>query len=156
MSSETPAIGAESVLGVAPLNRYTARWVAWSVGILSIALLVAALILFLVDRSRIRLPSSVGVWSLLTAFEIALSIPVPVLGALIASRHPRNAIGWVYLGGTFAFALAAFGQLYAVHVLLVHPGVLPGGRLLASLSAGLLPIAIALLPVPGPDAALET
>ena len=91
------------------MKRYTARWVAWSVGILSIALLVAALILFLIDRSRIRLPESVGVWSQLTGFEIAVSIPVPVLGALIASRHPRNAIGWVYLGATFLFALAAFG-----------------------------------------------
>lgn len=132
--------------GVGPVNRYTARWVAWSVGVLSIALMVAALILFLVDRSRIELPESVGVWSLLTGFEIAVSIPVPVLGALIASRQPRNAIGWVYLGATFVFALAAFGQLYAVHVLVVDPGVLPGGRLLAWLSAGLLPIAICLLP----------
>ena len=132
--------------GVGPVNRYTARWVAWSVGVLSIALMVAALILFLVDRSRIELPESVGVWSLLTGFEIAVSIPVPVLGALIASRQPRNAIGWVYLGATFVFALAAFGQLYAVHALLVDPGVLPGGRLLAWLSAGLLPIAICLLP----------
>jgi signal transduction histidine kinase len=128
------------------MTRYTARWVAWSVGVLSIALLVAALILFLVDRSRIELPESVGVWSLLTGFEIAVSIPVPVLGALIASRQPRNAIGWVYLGATFVFALAAFGQLYAVHVLVVDPGILPGGRFLAWLSAGLLPIAICLLP----------
>ena len=128
------------------MTRYTARWVAWFVGVLSIALLVAALILFLVDRSRIELPESVGVWSLLTGFEIAVSIPVPVLGALIASRQPRNAIGWVYLGATFVFALAAFGQLYAVHVLVVDPGVLPGGRFLAWLSAGLLPIAICLLP----------
>ena len=128
------------------MRRHTARWVAWSVGVLSIALMVAALILFLVDRSRIELPESVGVWSLLTGFEIAVSIPVPVLGALIASRQPRNAIGWVYLGATFVFALAAFGQLYAVHVLVVDPGVLPGGRFLAWLSAGLLPIAICLLP----------
>jgi signal transduction histidine kinase len=128
------------------MRRHTARWVAWSVGVLSIALMVAALILSLVDRSRIELPESVGVWSLLTGFEIAVSILVPVLGALIASRQPRNAIGWVYLGATFVFALAAFGQLYAVHVLVVDPGVLPGGRFLAWLSAGLLPIAICLLP----------
>lgn len=40
------------------MNRYTAQWVAWPVGILSIALLVAALILFLVDRSSARLPES--------------------------------------------------------------------------------------------------
>jgi signal transduction histidine kinase len=138
-------MSAEFGRGVA-VNRYTARWVAWAVGVLSIALLVAALILSVVDRSRIDLPESVGAWSLLTGVEIAVSIPVPILGALIASRHPRNAIGWVYLGGTFVFALAAFGQLYAVHTLLVDPDVLPGGRVLAWLSAGVLPIAICLLP----------
>src|SRR5678815_4093332 len=102
------------------MNRYTARWVAWSVGIVSIALLVAAFILFLIDRSRVQLPESVGSWSLLTGFDIAASIPFPILGALIASRRPGNAIGWVYLGANFLFALAAFGQLYALHVLLVH------------------------------------
>ncbi|HEY3213526.1 MAG TPA: sensor histidine kinase [Actinomycetota bacterium] len=128
------------------MNRYTARWVAWSVGVLSIALLVAALILFLVDRSRVRLPEDVGTWSLLTGFDIAVSIPVPILGALIASRRPRNAIGWVYLGHIFLFALVALGQMYAVHALLVDPGVLPGGRFMAWLSASLLPIAICLLP----------
>jgi len=128
------------------VKRYTARWVAWSVGILSIALLVAALILFLVDRSRVRLPEGVGSWKLLTGFDIAVSIPVPILGALIASRRPRNAIGWVYLGHIFLFALVAFAQMYAVHALLVDPGVPPGGTSMAWLSASLFPIAICLLP----------
>jgi hypothetical protein len=142
------------------VNRYTARWVAWSVGVLSIALLVAALILFLVDRSRVRLPEDVGTWSLLTGLDIAVSIPVPILGALIASRRPRNAIGWVYLGHIFLFALVAFGQMYAVHSLLVDPGVLPGGRFMAWLSASLfpigdLPVAVAVPSVPQRTPALE-
>jgi signal transduction histidine kinase len=121
--------------------------VAWSVGVLSIVLLLAALILFLIDRSRVQLPKGVGTWSLLTGFDIAVSIPVPILGALIASRRPRNAIGWVYLGHIFLFALVAFGQMYAVHALLVDPGVPPGGRFMAWLSASLFPIAICLLPL---------
>jgi signal transduction histidine kinase len=129
------------------VRRYTARWVAWSIGVLSIVLLIAALIVFLIDRSRVRLPEAVGSWNLLTGFDIAVSIPVPVLGALIASRRPRNAIGWLYLGHIFLFALVAFGQMYAVHALLVDPGVLPGGRFMAWLSASLLPIAISLLPL---------
>ena len=128
------------------MKRYTARWVAWTLGVLSIALLVAALILFLVDRSRVRMPESVGTWSLLTGFDIAVSIPVPILGALIASRRPRNAIGWVYLGANVLFALAAFGQLYAVHALLVDPGGLPGGKLMAWISGAALAMALCLLP----------
>jgi signal transduction histidine kinase len=116
------------------------------VGLLSIVLFLAALILFLIDRSRIRLPEGVGTWKLLTGFDIAVSIPVPILGALIASRRPRNAIGWVYLGHISLVALVAFGQMYAIHALLLEPGVLPGGRLMAWLSASLFPIAICLLP----------
>jgi hypothetical protein len=64
--------------------------VAWFVGVSSIALLLAALILYLIDRSQIVLPQSVGVWSVFTGIDIAVNIPVPLLGILIASRRPRN------------------------------------------------------------------
>jgi signal transduction histidine kinase len=124
----------------------TARWVAWSAGILSIALFVAALILFLIDRNSVVLPESVGAWSVQQGLELALSIPVPILGIMIAARQPRNPIGWVYLGASLAFGLAAFGQGYAIHVLLVDPGVLPGGRFMAWLSSAMLPVALCALP----------
>jgi hypothetical protein len=110
---------------------YTARRVAWFVGVASIALLLAALILYLIDRSQIVLPRSVGVWSVYKGIDIPLNIPVPLLGILIASRRPRNPIGWVYLGASFALGVAIFGQLYAIHVLLVDPGALSGGRVMA-------------------------
>ena len=83
--------------GVRP---YTARWVAWSIGIVSIALMVAALVLFLIDRAQGTLPESVGPWTLLGAIDIAVNIPVPILGVLIASRRPENRIGWLYLGAS--------------------------------------------------------
>jgi signal transduction histidine kinase len=120
--------------------------VAWTVGIFSIALLVGALVLILVVRNEIALPESVGAWSLLAVFDIAVNIPVPILGILIAARRPKNAIGWIYLGASLALGLSAFGQVYAIHALLVDPGVLPGGRFMAWLSTGLLPVAICLLP----------
>jgi signal transduction histidine kinase len=132
--------------GVGLVKPNTARWVAWSVGIFSIALLVAALILFLIDRNSVVLPESVGAWSLQQGFDLALNIPVPILGILIAARHPKNPIGWVYLSATLAFGLAAFGQGYAIHVLLVDPGVFPGGRFMAWLSTAMLPVALCALP----------
>jgi signal transduction histidine kinase len=128
------------------VTTYTARRVAWFVGVSSIALLLAALILYLIDRSRIVLPQSVGVWSVFTGIDIAVNIPVPLLGILIASRRPRNPIGWVYLGASFALGVAIFGQLYAIHVLLVDPGTLPGGHVMAWISVLFLPVAICLLP----------
>jgi len=125
---------------------YTARWVAWSVGIVSIALMVAALVLFLIDRAQGTLPESVGPWTLLGGIDIAVNIPVPILGVLIASRRPENRIGWLYLGASLVLGIVAFGQVYSAHVLLADPGFLPGGRFMAWLSTVLLPIPICLLP----------
>jgi signal transduction histidine kinase len=125
---------------------YTARRVAWSVGVLSIALMLAALILYLIDRSQIALTESVGLWGVFTGIDIAVNIPVPLLGILIASRRPRNPIGWIYLGASFALGVVIFGQLYAIHVLLVDPGALPGGHVMAWISVLFLPVAICLLP----------
>jgi signal transduction histidine kinase len=125
---------------------YTARRVAWSMGVSSIALLLAALILYLIDRSQIALTESVGLWGVFTGIDIAVNIPVPLLGILIASRRPRNPIGWIYLGASFALGVVIFGQLYAIHVLLVDPGALPGGHVMAWISVLFLPVAICLLP----------
>jgi signal transduction histidine kinase len=125
---------------------YTARWVAWSVGIVSIVLMVAALVLFLIDRAQGTLPESVGPWTLLGGIDIAVNIPVPILGVLIASRRPENRIGWLYLGASLVLGIVAFGQVYSAHVLLADPGFLPGGRFMAWLSTVLLPIPICLLP----------
>jgi signal transduction histidine kinase len=115
-------------------------------GVSSIALLLAALILYLIDRSQIALTESVGLWGVFTGIDIAVNIPVPLLGILIASRRPRNPIGWIYLGASFALGVVIFGQLYAIHVLLVDPGALPGGHVMAWISVLFLPVAICLLP----------
>jgi signal transduction histidine kinase len=115
-------------------------------GASSIALLLAALILYLIDRSQIALTESVGLWGVFTGIDIAVNIPVPLLGVLIASRQPRNPIGWIYLGASFALGVVIFGQLYAIHVLLVDPGALPGGHVMAWISVLFLPVAICLLP----------
>lgn len=128
------------------MTPYTARRVAWSMGASSIALLLAALILYLIDRSQIALTESVGLWGVFTGIDIAVNIPVPLLGVLIASRQPRNPIGWIYLGASFALGVVIFGQLYAIHVLLVDPGALPGGHVMAWISVLFLPVAICLLP----------
>ena len=128
------------------MTTWTARRLAWSVGIVSIALMVASLVLFLIDRAQGTLPESVGPWTLLGAIDIAVNIPVPILGVLIASRRPENRIGWLYLGASLVLGIVAFGQVYSAHVLLADPGFLPGGRFMAWLSTVLLPIPICLLP----------
>lgn len=123
------------------MTTWTARRLAWSVGIASIVLLVATLVLMFVDRGS-DLPSNVGIWSAADVLDVFVNIGVPILGIVIVSKRPRNAIGWIFIIAGAALALASFGQAYALHALLADPGSLPAGRVLAWLSNVLWPIPI--------------
>ena len=57
----------------------------------------------------------------------------PVVGALIASRQPRNAIGWLFLVTGLGRGIDYAFLGYATHTLVEAPGSLPGGAI-----AGLL------------------
>ena len=117
---------------------------AWSVGIVSIVLMVATLLLLFVDRAS-DLPDDVAVWSVSDVLDVVVSIGVPILGIVIVNKRPRNTIGWVFIVAGSALALAGFGQSYALHVLVAEPGSLPAGRALAWLSNVLWPIPIVCL-----------
>ena len=108
------------------MTTWTVRRLAWSVGIVSIALLLAALVLMFVDRGS-DLPDNVGIWSAADIVDVLVNIGVPILGIVIVNKRPRNAIGWVFIVAGAALALAEFGQAYALHVLVADPGR-PGGR----------------------------
>jgi hypothetical protein len=57
----------------------------------------------------------------------------PVIGALVASRHPRNAVGWIMVGVGAGIALEAVLATYAHYALAVDPGSLPGGAVALAL-----------------------
>jgi hypothetical protein len=67
---------------------------------------------------------SVGAGSGVDAFALA-SFSFPVVGALIASRQPRNALGWILLAVGVGLALGAMLEIYTWYGLEVHPGSLP-------------------------------
>ena len=50
-----------------------------------------------------------------------------LVGALVASRHPDNPVGWIFCGGAVAFSLSGLGESYAVYTLFAEPGALLGG-----------------------------
>lgn len=54
------------------------------------------------------------------------SIAIAVVGGLIASRQPRNPIGWLLLSGAVATALQGLAGQYVVHTLVIQRGSLPG------------------------------
>jgi signal transduction histidine kinase len=104
--------------------------------------MIGVLILFFVDRN-VKLPSGYSEeWDFSNVFNTAVNIAVPVIGMVLASRRPENRIGWLFLTAGFTLGLSAFGTAYGLHALVVDPGSLPLGRLLAWVGnwTGLIPI----------------
>ena len=78
------------------LSWWRARWMASTIGLASIVLMLGTLVLMYVDRT-VTLPEVSDGWSFQNVFDIIVNIGVPVLGIVIASRRPENAIGWLLL-----------------------------------------------------------
>jgi cytochrome bd-type quinol oxidase subunit 2 len=68
-----------------------AAWLAWSLVTLSVVLLVGGISFALMARSSV---SERPYYGLVTLSVLALAFSV--VGAIIASRQPRNAIGWLF------------------------------------------------------------
>jgi hypothetical protein len=74
-------------------------------------------------------PQTAGGWGgggspALAAISIAL-FSFSIVGALVASRHPGNAIGWILLVVAFLWALDSTLEGYAMYGLRLHPGSVP-------------------------------
>jgi hypothetical protein len=67
-------------------------------------------------------------------FQLGI-VTFPVVGALIASRQPRNALGWVMLGVGAVSAVDGVMLLYTNYALTVRPGSLPRPDVFLALSA---------------------
>ena len=126
------------------MSTYTARRLAWSIGVLSMLLMAATLVLMYLDRSA-ELPKDVGTWGPNDVFDVIVTFGVPILGIVIVNKQPRNAIGWLFLTAALALGLGTFGQTYAVHALVGDPGSLPSGKALGWVSNVVWPIPIAVL-----------
>jgi hypothetical protein len=94
------------------------RWLAWSLTALGIGLGVTARVLDLMNGRRV--PTSVVDLIVATSFSI--------VGGLIASRRPRNPIGWIYLVAVVLIAFGGTNDLatqYAYYAVVTRPGSLP-------------------------------
>ncbi len=81
----------------------------------------------------------------LSGFGI-ITLPFAAVGVLVADRRPRNSIGWILLGLTFAVLVSVDAASYAVLVYQVHD-TLPFGRLAVALAPAWVPVLV-LLPLP--------
>jgi signal transduction histidine kinase len=63
-------------------------------------------------------------------FGIAAILASTAVGVILATRRPRNPIGWILLGNAMALVLAGLAPSYAGYAL-THDSSLPGARLAA-------------------------
>src|SRR5262245_3785828 len=126
------------------MSTWTARRLAWAIGILSMLLMAGALVLMFLDRN-VDMPKDVGAWGFNDVFDLIVTFGVPILGIVIVNKQPRNAIGWLFLTAALALGLETLGQTYAAHTLVADPGSLAGGRALAWVSNVVWPIPVAVL-----------
>ena len=106
----------------------TASRLAWAIGIVSIALMIGALALMYIDRGTELPTTDVAVassWNFANVLNSAVNIAATCFGILLASRRPKNPIGWLFLTAGLTLGISAFGTAYGLHALLVEPGSLP-------------------------------
>ena len=113
----------------------TANRVAWAAAGLSAVLGIGALAL---DRlAELRMDTSI-----VYGFPILWALSLSVIGALVVSRQPGNALGWIFtlVGGLISLNFA--GSVYAAFVLTGGHAALPAGLAMGWLSSGWLWIPI--------------
>ena len=115
------------------MNYRTASWLAWLLWALSLAAIGAGVAFQVLNASTPtatpRGPAPLGIGFVL------LFVSFATVGALVASRQPRNPIGWIFciLGILGPFGSAS--EEYALYALVTRSGSLPGGEIMAWLAA---------------------
>ena len=101
-----------------------AALLAWSLAGLSVAMFVATVPLCLLARSA-HVPRSWGAdLSIAGLLGGGLFLIFPLVGAMIASRRPKNPIGWILLGDGLLWMLSDVMDYYAVYGV-ASPGSVP-------------------------------
>jgi hypothetical protein len=121
------------------MSARTTTRLAWSLWGLSVVLAVFATLFYFLSlpiplEGRNRPPLEF-LPVLLTAF-LAFS----TVGALVASRHPANAIGWIFCAVGIILGAGFSAKFYADYALVVRPGSLSGSEILLWIFSWLAPV----------------
>ena len=97
-----------------------AAGLAWSLCGVALAMIACSIVLAALNNFDL--------WSL----DIILTEAAAALvGGLVASRRPKNPVGWFIIGHALCFTLGEFTRQYAIYGALTQPGSLPFARAMA-------------------------
>ena len=113
-----------------PVSAVAARRLAWAIFAVAMAIALASLVFLVLGRSA----SFAGGFGF-RGFGIVLAVPFATVGALIASRQPRNAIAWIFLAMGVLGGAQELAQDYALYALVVHTPPLGGALVVAWVTA---------------------
>jgi hypothetical protein len=92
-----------------------AAWLAWSLGALSVTMFVANVVLYFLAPS-VQSASNWGTLSTISDMLVFVSfLAFPIVGALIASKHPRNPVGWICLADGLLWMLIDTFEYYSTY-----------------------------------------
>ena len=137
------------------MRRQWTWWLAWAFVALTLALHVFSTTLVVLGR-HVHTPGDKDHGLGAIGFAIAF-LAFPLVGAMIVTRRPRNAIGWLFIVIGLGFALSDTTATYADYALFADPGSLPGGVWAAWVTSWMDPLGFAsimLLFLLFPDGAL--
>src|SRR5215213_1833492 len=103
---------------------------AWSVWALCVVLFASAELLDFFNSSA---PTRGGPISNL--YIVVPLLAYPTVGAIVASRRPKNLVGWIFCGMGVVFGVSIFAEAYAYYALPAGSDSLPGGVYMAWFSA---------------------
>lgn len=143
------------------MHKPVTSWLAWFLFVLAVALSISAVVLAAANINAASahdtlLPPAIVQGMQLSVFDWILSwiegvmgvVPLlafSALGAVIVSRYPTHAIGWIFCALGPLGAVEPFAVYYAIHALFVAPGTLPGGVVAAWLQNWIWVVSIALI-----------
>jgi hypothetical protein len=102
------------------VSERAAGWVAWSASGLALAFIACAVALSTLNGGSQDLAFLIG------------EATGALVGGLVASRQPRNPVGWFIIGHALFFTFGEFARQYAIYGILTEPGSLPAARAMAS------------------------
>ena len=124
------------------MSRRSARWLAWGTWGLVLAMLVFVFVLGALNDTGVTAEEF-----FLVPLVLLATMTSSTVGALVASRQPRNLLGWLFLGLSLCIVLGVMGEDYPIYAIRTNPGSLPAPEWVLWVSGWTFGIAGAAIPL---------